>query len=124
MRFLLDMGLSPATAEFLRGLGHDAVHLRDRGLQRLSDDGILALALQEGRAIASCDLDFTRLIARTGRPLPSLILFRLETYAVARINRLLQNLLKQHAHAIESGAIVVVEEERTRIRLLPIVPGG
>jgi hypothetical protein len=35
MRFLLDMGLASSTGRFLRSRGHDAVHLREQGLQRL-----------------------------------------------------------------------------------------
>jgi predicted nuclease of predicted toxin-antitoxin system len=35
MRFLADMGISQRVVEWLRTKGHDAVHLRDEGLQRL-----------------------------------------------------------------------------------------
>lgn len=42
MRFVLDMGLARSTAEFLRHQGHDAIHLRDQELQRLSDEKIAA----------------------------------------------------------------------------------
>jgi predicted nuclease of predicted toxin-antitoxin system len=51
MRFLLDMGLARSTARHLRQQGHDAVHLRDQGLQRLLDEGIIAKAQAEGRVI-------------------------------------------------------------------------
>jgi len=34
------MGLARSTVAFLRAQGHDAVHLRDQGLQRLEDDEI------------------------------------------------------------------------------------
>jgi predicted nuclease of predicted toxin-antitoxin system len=37
MRFLADMGISPATVTALRMHGHDASHLRDEGLERLAD---------------------------------------------------------------------------------------
>ena len=35
MRFLADMGVSQQVVEWLRMNGHEAVHLRDEGLQRL-----------------------------------------------------------------------------------------
>jgi predicted nuclease of predicted toxin-antitoxin system len=35
MHFLTDMGISLRTVEWLREKGHDVVHLRDEGLQRL-----------------------------------------------------------------------------------------
>ncbi len=40
MKFLIDMGLAWSAAAFLRDRGHDAIHLRDEGLQRLHDSEI------------------------------------------------------------------------------------
>jgi predicted nuclease of predicted toxin-antitoxin system len=71
MRFLLDMGLAQRTAEYLRGHGYDAVHLREQGLQRLSDQSIVAKALAEGRVILTHDLDFGRIVALSRGQLPS-----------------------------------------------------
>jgi predicted nuclease of predicted toxin-antitoxin system len=45
MKFLADMGLARNTVAFLRARGHDAIHLRDEGLQRLGDDKIVEKAL-------------------------------------------------------------------------------
>jgi predicted nuclease of predicted toxin-antitoxin system len=44
MKFPLDMGLAQSTAAFLRAQGHDAIHLRDQGLQRLPDEEIIEKA--------------------------------------------------------------------------------
>lgn len=63
MRLLLDMGPSPRTAEFLRANGHDALHLRDEGLERLPDPEIIRKATIEDRVIITFDLDFSRLVA-------------------------------------------------------------
>ena len=41
MKFLADMGISPRVVNELRQQGHDAVHLIDEGLNRLSDGDIL-----------------------------------------------------------------------------------
>lgn len=44
MRFLADMGVSQQVVEWLRTKGHDAVHLRDEGLQRLPNGEIFQKA--------------------------------------------------------------------------------
>jgi hypothetical protein len=37
MRFLVDMPLSPVSAQWLSDKGHDAVHAAQRGLERADD---------------------------------------------------------------------------------------
>ena len=50
MRFLADMGVAQSTAAFLRGQGHDAIHLRDEGLQPADqlDQGALVSVNEHG----------------------------------------------------------------------------
>ena len=42
MRFLADAGISPKTVDFLRRNGHEAVHVRELGMQRGGPGGVLA----------------------------------------------------------------------------------
>ena len=64
MKFLADMGISPRSAAFLRSLGHDAIHLHEEGLDRLSDASILSKALdRRARIVLTHDLDFGDLVA-------------------------------------------------------------
>jgi len=49
IEFLADMGISLRTVSWLREQGYDVVHLRDEGLQTLSDQEILAKAKRENR---------------------------------------------------------------------------
>ena len=63
MKLLCDMGIAAKTAASLRTLGHDAVHLDDRGDSRLTDREIVTLARAESRILVAHDLDFTDLIA-------------------------------------------------------------
>lgn len=120
MRFLLDMGLSPATAAFLRRLGHEAVHLHEEGLDQLPDPQILAKARQEGFVLLTHDLDFPDLMAASGDALPSLIVFRLRSMRPENVESHLTKALDQLGTALERGAIVSVNERVIRVRFLPL----
>ncbi|NOT55658.1 MAG: DUF5615 family PIN-like protein [Deltaproteobacteria bacterium] len=120
MKFLADMGISLKTVAFLHGLGHDAVHLSEQGLERLPDPDIVEKARQEGRIALVHDLDFGELVAASGARLPSVITFRLRNMHPARVNSALQNILAQHGEALEQGAMISVTEGQVRIRRLPL----
>ncbi|NJL29455.1 MAG: DUF5615 family PIN-like protein [Thermoanaerobaculia bacterium] len=120
MRFLLDMGISPLTAVFLRGLGHEASHLHDEGLDRLPDPEILAKALREGSVVLTHDLDFADLLAASGAELPSVVIFRLRSMRPSNVNHHLRAIFERHAQALGEGALISVTEGRFRLRRLPL----
>jgi predicted nuclease of predicted toxin-antitoxin system len=120
VKFLADMGISPKTVAFLHTLGHDAVHLAEQGLERLSDRNIVAKARQEGRIVLVHDLGFGELLAASGATLPSVITFRLRNMHPDRVNGALQRLLPQHGDALERGAMISVTEGQVRVRALPL----
>ncbi len=120
MRFLADMGVSGRVVEWLRAAGHDAVHLRDQGLQRLEDGRIFTKAGSESRIILTFDLDFGEILAHSGGQIISVVLFRLNNTATPFVIRRLQTVLTDAAEVLQSGAIIVVEDGRYRIRRLPL----
>jgi predicted nuclease of predicted toxin-antitoxin system len=120
MRFLADMGISPAAVGFLRSLGHDALHLHDQGLDRLQDSDILEKAREEKRIILTNDLGFGELVAAGGVRLPSVVTFRLRNMRPEIVNEYLHRLTNEHRESLDQGAIVSVREGQIRVRLLPI----
>ena len=120
MRFLVDMNLSTEVAVWLRAQGHDAVHLRELGLQELGDEAVLAKAVVEKRTVLTFDLDFADIATAAGEARVGVVLFRLRSAQTARIVDRLQGVLAPAAQALEKGAVVIVEETRLRIRRLPI----
>lgn len=121
MRFLIDNALSPWLAEMLRQAGHDAVHVRDYGMQAADDKSILERAEQEQRTVVSADTDFGGLLAERMSQVPSFILFRgnLTRVPSKQLQILLANLSSVES-ALNSGAIIVFEPFRIRIRNLPL----
>ncbi len=120
MRFLADMGVALRVVEWLRNAGHDVVHLREQGLHRLPDSQIFAKAKSEDRIVLTFDLDFGEIVALSGGESNSIILFRLHSTSTPFVIHRLSQVLADAEEALRSGAIVVVEDHRHRIRRLPM----
>lgn len=121
MRLLIDNALSPRLAEGLRDAGHDVVHVRDIDLQSAADDEIFAAAARDDRIVVSEDTDFGTLLSLRDSAKPSVIVFRHmpDRSASALLSILLINIASIEGD-LETGALVVIEPGRIRVRKLPM----
>lgn len=120
MKFLADMPISPKTVQYLKYLGHDIYRISEKGLPKAKDHEIVERAIQEQRIILTTDLDFSAIIAKSQKSTPSAIIFRLSDESNENINSLLKNILPEVEGKILKGAIVMIEDDRYRVRELPI----
>jgi predicted nuclease of predicted toxin-antitoxin system len=123
VRFLVDNNLSPFVAVGLTDAGHDAVRLREYGMQAAPDPDVLERAATEQRILLSADTDFRTLLARRRARTPSVLLIRRLSGRRAReqVAVVLAN-LDGVREDLEAGAVVVLTEDRIRIRRLPLLP--
>ena len=120
MKFLLDMGVDVRVATWLREHAHEPLHFRDQGLQRLPNGEIFTKAFSESRTILTFDLDFGEIAALARGRRASVVVFRLHNTRTAHVIERLAAVLADCAGILEKGAVIVVEETRHRIRLLPV----
>ncbi|MBZ5516043.1 MAG: DUF5615 family PIN-like protein [Acidobacteriia bacterium] len=116
MNFLANMGISPRTVEFLKELGHQAVRLSDLGLSGASDIEVIKRATTQGQVVLTFDLDYPALLALRAKERVSAVIFRTVTADPNWINSRLLQCLPLVEDALREGAIVVVEDDRVRVR--------
>jgi predicted nuclease of predicted toxin-antitoxin system len=119
VKFLIDNAISSEVAVLLRAAGHDAVHVRDRGMGKAEDEHVMALAAAEERVIVSADTDFGAMLMLRKAQRPSVILFRHGSpRRPAQQAELLLANVPALAEDLTHGAIAVFRRDRIRIRRL------
>ena len=121
MKFLIDMNLSPLWADWFRAQGHEGVHWSQLGASDASDSTIMELARQQGWTILTSDLDFGTLLAFSQSRKPSVILLRADDLMPEAAGPSLLELLERCSSELEAGALAVLDPEKARIRLLPLL---
>lgn len=120
MKLLIDMNLSPAWVEALRRNGFESVHWSAVGDPRASDAEIFRWAGERGYVVFTHDLDFSAILAASHAQLPSVVQVRTRDTLPGGIEATLVSALRRFSQEIETGAILVIEEGRQRVRILPL----
>jgi predicted nuclease of predicted toxin-antitoxin system len=120
LRLLVDMNFSMEWVAVLAGLGWPAVHWASIGNPSADDAEIMAWARQNGYAVFTHDLDFGTMLALTHEAGPSVLQVRGQAVLPEDIGPVVIAALEQHRASLETGALVVVELRKTRVRVLPL----
>jgi predicted nuclease of predicted toxin-antitoxin system len=120
MKILVDMNLSPSWV-FVLGEGrHTASHWSTIGPGNASDHEILLWAKVNGYVLFTHDLDFGAILAATEAEGPSVIQIRAKDISPDHAKTLLLNVLDKFEKDLLQGVLISVDEERSRVRLLPL----
>lgn len=120
MKFVLDMNLTPEWCDVLAFEGWDAVHWSTVGDPTALDNEILAWALSENAIVLTQDLDFGAILAATNADAPSVVFLRTQDAMPDAIATRVIPLLHQYETQLQSGALLILDAARSRIRILPL----
>ncbi len=120
MKLLVDMNLSPAWIPALEAHGHDAVHWSIVGPQTAADTELMAWAKLNGYIVFTHDLDFGALLAASSAEGPSVIQIRTQNVTPATLLPTPLDALQRFAELLQRGALVSIDKEKARARILPL----
>jgi predicted nuclease of predicted toxin-antitoxin system len=124
MNLLLDMNLSPEWSEFFTEKGYSTKHWSTLGKANAPDTDILSYAKTNDYVIITFDLDFTDLLAASGESTPSVVILRTRTLRAEKLQTRLLEILTQCQDDLKTGAVVIIEDTKARVRTLPIEMKG
>lgn len=123
MKILIDMNLSPLWVNWFKKRNIEATHWQDIGKIDAPDTTIFEYANQNDFVVFTHDLDFGTLLARSGARSPSLLQLRTQDVSPDGFGPKLDLVLKQEqaVRLLEQGALVTIDKDRHRIRILPLM---
>jgi predicted nuclease of predicted toxin-antitoxin system len=120
LRLLIDMNLSPEWVAALAQHGYESVHWSTIGDMGATDATIMAWARDNEHVVFTHDLDFGTMLALTHADGPSVLQVRGQVVLPEHLAPLVISALSRYEAALTVGALVVVEEKKSRVRVLPI----
>jgi predicted nuclease of predicted toxin-antitoxin system len=124
MRLLIDMNLAPRWVNVLADAGFEAAHWSTLGAGNALDSEIMAFAKASDYVVLTHDLDFGAILAATHGEKPSVVQIRAEDVSPDAIGKQIIAALRQMSVELEHGALLTVDPDRTRLRVLPLQARG
>jgi predicted nuclease of predicted toxin-antitoxin system len=120
MNLLIDMNLSPQWCAVLGRHGHTCKHWSEAGDPRAPDATLLDWAREHGFVVVTHDLDFGAILAATRAEAPSVIQCRTQDLLPAAMEDLLVSAILRYESELLSGALIVLDKQKARARILPL----
>jgi|SRR5665213_4621267 len=120
MKLLLDACMPLDWLDFLNGHGWECVAWLRIGAPNAPDSEIMRYATANGYVVLTHDLDFGTILALSNASQPSVIQFRAPDIRPPALGDLLLHALSTHENILREGALITVEAERVRSRILPL----
>ena len=119
MKIVIDMNLSPDRVKVLEDAGWEAVHWSAVGDMRAPDEVIITWARENDYVVFTHDLDFGVLLALTRAENPIVIQVRTQDVLPEVLGDRLVKVLQEQQSVLEKGALLTVDEGKSRVRILP-----
>ena len=116
MNFLLDENISPKTVQFLKELGHAAIHVREVNLRGASDDTVFEYAKQHGFVLITIDRDFGNILDYPPGTHSGIIRLKFRYMPSKIVLSALKNFLEEVTPEDIYGNLTILEENRYRLR--------
>lgn len=116
------MSLSPTWVKALKASGVETIHWSTVGEPRATDRAIMDWARANGYVVFTHDLDFGALLAASQAGGPSVIQVRVQDVLPGHLAGVVIDALHRYRSFLEAGALITVDEDRARVRILPITP--
>lgn len=120
MNLLIDMNLSPDWVDVFSREGWTVLHWSDVGDPRAPDDEIMAWARSRDYVVFIHDLDFGIMLAHSHDDGPSVIQVRVQDVMPSSLGSRVVPILRQFEEALALGALVTVDQNKARVRVLPL----
>lgn len=120
MKLLVDMNLSPRWIHWLATKGIPAEHWSVLGAPNAPDSELMAFAIKNDYIVLTHDLDFGAILAVTRGEKPSVIQIRADEISPDVIGHQIIQALRQMSTELQQGALLTIDTDRMRLRLLPL----